>query len=162
MTTQLQSSIDAILKECREIIELADKATPGEWVAHKGWGNDELIDNEQILKRHPNWCEVTGAKASISGHFGFDDASFIARSRTITPKAARGVVGAIEAIKELGCCHSCRGTGEPQCTSSDRQECTPNCGCKRTYCFACGGDGLAEITRTRLSRIVSDWKEGGK
>lgn len=62
---------------------LAAKSTnpmlQGSWTAYVGWSPSMGLDNVETLRRHPNWCEVTGpGDLSISGHFGIEGARVIA------------------------------------------------------------------------------------
>ena len=78
------TTIDQIKKELRDIIELFDKATPGEW--HK-----ECHDNS-----FENGYAVGGEKhLFVASRLDEKNASFIAASRNLTPKMARALLMAI-------------------------------------------------------------------
>lgn len=84
-------TIDQIKAECREVLELASKATPEPWEV--GQSKDEVIVYCGPARTwNPQLRVYTGRKS--------DDAALIARTRTLTPKLARATLALIEAMEE--------------------------------------------------------------
>lgn len=91
-------TIDQIKAELRDIIELSDKATPGEW---QHGGSLTPKNSLDIVYRTPN--DRSSARGFIVGKSKQDiqDATFIAASRNLTPKMARALLTAITALETL-------------------------------------------------------------
>ena len=93
------TTIDQIKQELRDIIELSDKATPGEWIVSKK-GDSPLkfpgistVDEEQDIVE----CHYAYEGGGVNG---LNNASFIAASRNLTPKMARALLTIIEDLEE--------------------------------------------------------------
>ena len=84
------TAIDQIKQELRDIIELSDKATPGEWTSREKFKHSfELLEPRVWL----------GASSSLPTGQQEHNASFIAASRNLTPKMARALLTTIDAIE---------------------------------------------------------------
>ena len=90
----MNTTIDQIKQELRDIIELSNKATPGPW--EHGYGNP--------LVRVKGYCVASTGNAEFVAEdcpiIPFDEqvsnSELIAASRNLTPKMARALLGLIE------------------------------------------------------------------
>lgn len=82
-------TIDQIKQELREIIELSDKATLGEWISKRRFQNSFEISEPHI------WL---GESSSLPMGQQQHNASFVATSRNLTPKMAKVLLGVIERL----------------------------------------------------------------
>lgn len=88
------TTIDQIKQQCREIIELAEKATPGPWiVVGEKTGQCGVLQN---IEDNPDHVILDGGSYLYQ-----KDAQFIAAARSFTPQAARALLGAIEMFELL-------------------------------------------------------------
>lgn len=82
------TTIDQIKQECRAIIALAEKATPGPWRCAATFFIGDS-NNQRV-------AELMGAKYAIQN---VENGDFIATSRSFTPRAARALLNTIEYIQ---------------------------------------------------------------
>lgn len=102
----LTSKLDNILAQCREVLALADKATPGPW---RGIHGDTYCAYPSVGAGNGHHfilfdrSDEEGRRADDDVKFpGLDsDADFIATSRTLTPRLARATITAIEALRTI-------------------------------------------------------------
>ena len=95
---KLNERTTAALAWIDDQLAICNAATKGPWTAHDGWSVDD--NREKTKSEHPDWCEITGAKASLSGHIGFPNAAFIAIARTGYPAMLEGMKVSIEALRD--------------------------------------------------------------
>lgn len=94
------TTIDQIKQELRDIIELSDKATPGEWTSREKFKHSfELLEPRVWL----------GASSSLPTGQQEHNASFIAASRNLTPKMARALLATIDRLEVI---HACLPDGD--------------------------------------------------
>ena len=86
------TTIEDIKKQLREIIELSDKATPGEWTSKRRFQNSFEISEPHI------WL---GESSSLPMGQQQHNASFVATSRNITPKVAKALLTVITSLEAL-------------------------------------------------------------
>ena len=84
------TTIENIKKQLREIIELSDKATPGEWTSKRRFQNSFEISEPHI------WL---GESSSLPMGQQKLNASFVATSRNITPKMAKVLLRVIDDLE---------------------------------------------------------------
>ena len=84
------TTIEDIKKQLSEIIELSDKATPGEWVSKRRFRNSFEISEPHI------WL---GESSSLPMGQQKLNASFVATSRSTTPRMAKVLLGVIERLE---------------------------------------------------------------
>lgn len=100
----LASKLDAILAQCRAVLALSDKATPGPW---RGIHGDTYCAYPSVGAGNGHHfilfdrSDEEGRRADDDVKFpGLDsDADFIATSRTLTPRLARATITAIEGLR---------------------------------------------------------------
>ena len=91
----MNTTIDQIKAELRDIIELSDKATPAPWEKSSNLST-HLVSKHS--KNHGNLvCDCPDSTPDLSQHQS--DSSFIAASRNLTPKMARALLTTIDAIE---------------------------------------------------------------
>lgn len=96
-------TIEDIKQELRDIIGLSDKATPGPWSIYDNGG----VHPCPGIESGRNSIVVIGDENDDAGvRTGVQDAEFITASRNLTPKMARALRTAIEAL-EAECPHGC-------------------------------------------------------
>ena len=84
----LTSKLDNILAQCRAVLALADKATPGPWKAKTNHPPYKIV----WIKKSENYSTLELEPI---------DADFIATSRTLTPRLASATITAIEALRTI-------------------------------------------------------------
>lgn len=100
----LASKLDAILAQCRAVLALSDKATPGPW---RGIHGDTYCAYPSVGAGNGHHfilfdrSDEEGRRADDDVKFpGLDsDADFIASARTLTPCLARATITAIEMLR---------------------------------------------------------------
>lgn len=96
------TTIEQIKEECRAIIALAEKATPGPWVHNVDQGHVGDVSTPDTDSIAMTQERVEIARRVGEGHRAEQNkqrninASFIAASRSVTPKAARATLFSIE------------------------------------------------------------------
>ena len=94
----MNTTIDQIKAELRDIIELSDKATPGPW--------EHELQQDSIWSGHDFDLQVAHTMSNPGAGMMWDDdqrrknASFITTSRNLTPKMARALLTIIEDLEE--------------------------------------------------------------
>jgi len=81
------TTIEDIKTKLREIIELSNKATPGEWTSKERFRHSFEIGAP---------CIWLGESTSLPTGQQKHNASFVATSRNLTPKMAKALLGVIE------------------------------------------------------------------
>jgi len=98
------TTIDQIKQELRDIIELSDKATPAPW--EHGYGNPIVLIKDYCIASTGNAECVAEDCPIIPFDEQVSNSELIAASRNLTPKMARALLTAIEAL-EAECPHGC-------------------------------------------------------
>jgi hypothetical protein len=89
------TTIDQIKQQLRDIIELSDKATPGEWVARTGASYGSEVEHF-VMRPEDDVAICSECRDPIADKHSAENAEFIAASRNLTPKMARALLGVIE------------------------------------------------------------------
>jgi len=87
----MMTTIEDIKKQLREIIELSDKATPGEWTSRERFRNSFEISEP---------CIWLGESSSLPTGQQQHNASFVAASRNITPRMAKVLLRVIDDLEK--------------------------------------------------------------
>ena len=90
-------TIEEIKNDCRAVVDLADKATPGPWSNESDWPRVVVIEGHQV---HQVCQMVTKLTEKTKGD-QTPDTHFIAHSRAFTPLAAKALLIAIEGLEEV-------------------------------------------------------------
>jgi len=90
------TTIDQIKQELRDIIELSDKATPGEWRNVSRVETSDIVANDEIC----GGVYVAFAWGGMDSEHGEANAALIAASRSLTPKMARALLTNIDWLEK--------------------------------------------------------------
>ena len=101
------TTIDQIKQELRDIIELSDKATPGEWIHYLEQGQvgnvcTPDLDSIAMTQERIEIAQKHGVGHRVIQNKQRDNnATFIAASRNLTPKMARALLGTLEMLEHM-------------------------------------------------------------
>ena len=130
MNPDLTARIERVKAECRKVIELGEKATPGPWDNEAGPYVYARIpggrpNGEYILQVT---C-VNGAGKPLTREQNTANAAFIAQSRTFSPAAARALLVAIEGLEVIAylCQPDVESCRDPESANDARETLTEIC-----------------------------------